>query len=625
MTLTPTHLVVNRLTDAGCGPKKNGKGWAARCPAHDDRDPSLSVDEGDDNQALICCHAGCDIDLILQKLNLTRADLFERRNGTSDHTIVATYRYVDENQHLLFEVVRYQPKDFRQRRPDGNGGWIWKLGDTRRVLYRLPRVVDAIAVGDPIFVVEGEKDVHAVEAAGETATCNPAGAGKWRDEYSAQLTGADVIIVADRDKTGRDHALAVAAALRPVAASIRLCEAAEGKDVTDHLAAGHSLEELALLDVDSDIDDSQTTDELRLRVWTPAELVDALQPFSWLVRSMLTAPTYGMCGGLKKTLKSYVTAAVVVAVASGEPLFGRFEVPTARPALVFVGEGGRDPYTRRMRRIAASFGVRFEDLPIFTVVEPADVNSVKFRGTLEDELAERQPGLVLLDPWYAYHGAERNASNLFEEGALLTSLSAPCIDAGATLLVNNHFNKTGSGRGLDRITQAGGQEWSDSWLLLAHREEPDVDIGSFRLILEIGSRQWGGATWDLDIELGRFDEELGEFDGDLTWTINTHAEADGTAGRTAKARDLILDIVADMPWAFTKTEVRDRVKGDRGAFDAAWDELHDGQDIVAERLPHAEGTRTVTRDLWAPAGTLRPGNPTGTDDTVRVASEMAFD
>ena len=78
--------------------------------------------------------------------------------------IVCTYEYTDEFGALLYEVVRFEPKDFRQRRPDGLGGWIWNLDDTRRVLYRLPELIESRALDHPIFIVEGEKDVENLRA-----------------------------------------------------------------------------------------------------------------------------------------------------------------------------------------------------------------------------------------------------------------------------------------------------------------------------------------------------------------------------------------------------------------------------------------------------------------------------
>ena len=74
--------------------------------------------------------------------------------------MVASYPYEDERGDILFEMVRFDPKDFRQRRPDGHGGWDWKLDGVRRVPYWLPELTEAIASGNIVFVVEGEKDCH---------------------------------------------------------------------------------------------------------------------------------------------------------------------------------------------------------------------------------------------------------------------------------------------------------------------------------------------------------------------------------------------------------------------------------------------------------------------------------
>jgi hypothetical protein len=103
------------------------------------------------------------------------------------------YSYADESGMLLYQVIRLEPKDFRQRRPDGNGGWIWSLGGTRRVLYRLPRLRSAIERAETIYIVEGEKDADALGEFGLTATTNAGGANKWRLEYAETLRGADVV------------------------------------------------------------------------------------------------------------------------------------------------------------------------------------------------------------------------------------------------------------------------------------------------------------------------------------------------------------------------------------------------------------------------------------------------
>jgi KaiC/GvpD/RAD55 family RecA-like ATPase len=200
-------------------------------------------------KVLITCRAGCETPDVLGALRLAMADTFDAPKERNDRpTIVATYDYVDEDEELLFQVVRFAPKDFRQRRPDGAGRWIWKMADTRRVLYRLPQVLAAVTDGRSIFVVEGEKDVAALESAGEVATCNPGGAGKWRPEHAEALRGAaEVIVVADRDAPGRAHADQVVASLRGLVELVLVVEGLEGKDAADHLAAGHTVDELAVV------------------------------------------------------------------------------------------------------------------------------------------------------------------------------------------------------------------------------------------------------------------------------------------------------------------------------------------------------------------------------------------
>lgn len=216
--------------------KRAGAGWSALCPAHEDRNPSLSISPGTNGNVLVHCHAGCPIDAVLAALNLTLADLQSDQphtNGTSE--IVATYDYTDEAGQLLFQCVRMQPKRFKQRRPDGDGGWIWDLKDTRRVLYHLPAILRAKLERRPIYVVEGEKDVATLETWGLTATTCPMGAGKWRKEFTAQLDGAEVLVIPDRDEPGQLHAAKILKALP----SARLLELpGPGKDVTDWMSLG---------------------------------------------------------------------------------------------------------------------------------------------------------------------------------------------------------------------------------------------------------------------------------------------------------------------------------------------------------------------------------------------------
>jgi putative DNA primase/helicase len=164
--------------------------------------------------------------------------------------IVAYYDYISADDELLFQVIRYEPKAFSQRRPDGEGRWINKMDGVERVLYRLPQVMAAVAAGLPVFVVEGEKAAEALAQIGVPATCSPGGANKWRASYSKPLTGADVVILPDNDDTGRDHAAAVAKELRGVARSVRIVALPgllEKGDAADWIAAGGTREALEAL------------------------------------------------------------------------------------------------------------------------------------------------------------------------------------------------------------------------------------------------------------------------------------------------------------------------------------------------------------------------------------------
>lgn len=219
-----------------------GAGYVAICPAHEDRAASLSVGEGDEGNVIIKCHAGCPTSQVVEAMGLHMRDLFARSTNFAEPD--AIYSYTDEAGVELFQAVRLPGKQFRQRTQGPDGEWIWKLEGVRRVIYRLPQVIAAIAAGRTIYVTEGEKDAESIIATGREATCNPMGAGKWRDEFAPFFQGAKVIIVADRDEPGRAHAEKVKASLQPYASAIFVLQAKRGKDVTDHLELGFDLTEL---------------------------------------------------------------------------------------------------------------------------------------------------------------------------------------------------------------------------------------------------------------------------------------------------------------------------------------------------------------------------------------------
>jgi len=164
----------------------------------------------------------------------------------SPSKIAATYDYRDEAGELLMQVVRMEPKTFRQRRPDGDG-WSWSVKGVRPVLYRLPELLaapDAV-----VYLVEGEKDADRLASLGLVATTNAGGAGKWKPEHSEFLRGRQVVILPDNDDAGRKHAQKVAKALLEVAAAriVGLQGLDEKGDVSDWLDAGGTADRLLQL------------------------------------------------------------------------------------------------------------------------------------------------------------------------------------------------------------------------------------------------------------------------------------------------------------------------------------------------------------------------------------------
>lgn len=236
----------------GLAPVTDGE-WVCKCPAHDDHKPSLWIkDRG--GKLVIACRAGCKSPEILAALNLTWGDLFVEDRPKQARKIVEVYDYTDEAGKLLFQSVRFEPKDFAQRRKAMRGdppeniknGWVWKGVFERvpKVLYRLPSVIGSHSV----ILVEGEKDVHAIEGlklSGCVATCNPMGAGKWEESFTAVLSGKRVCILPDNDEPGRKHAANIEAALKGKAKSVRtvnLPGLPDKGDVSDWLKT-HSREE----------------------------------------------------------------------------------------------------------------------------------------------------------------------------------------------------------------------------------------------------------------------------------------------------------------------------------------------------------------------------------------------
>jgi hypothetical protein len=397
-------------------------------------------------------------------------------------------------------------------------------------------------------------------------------------------------------------------------------------DVSDHLAAGHFVEDLVPL---SGADLARLIDGNDAGSWlweTGADLTGPEAPMRWLVKGLWADGSHGVIAGEEKTLKSYFVAGVAVAVAAGVPAFGRWAVPEPGPVLMLVGEGGMRPFRRRLRRIARAYGVDLAELPLHVTSAIAPVDGAEFREQLTAMLTAVRPRLVVLDPLYAYHPANVAASDLYARGPVLAALAALVTDTGAALMVVDHFNKSGSGTNLARISQAGMKEWVDSWVLVEHAAPPDVAGGRFRLGLTIGSRQWGGGEHALAYDVGAFNEDNGEHEGEIVWAVSKRDRTDRSAAGD-KTRDAIRGVLADHdPFTLTKTQLAALTKGNSSAFYEALDAMVADASVLCERRAADEGGVSKTRERYALNDALYTrfrSTPTG--EAVGLGSDLRPD
>jgi RecA-family ATPase len=384
----------------------------------------------------------------------------------------AIYDYVDESGNLLFQVCRKANKEFPQRRPTSNGEWQWNLDKIRRVLYRLPQLIEAVASDYIVFVVEGEKDADRLASLNIAATTNPGGASKWRNEYNEHLHGANVVIIPDNDPPGRAHAQAIAESLSSTASRIRLFDLAkhwpacpEGGDISDFLNAGHSVEQLWKL-VGSLPDWKPETKP------TPAEPLpyidvarEPIPPRRWFVHEKIPDRNVSLFSGEGGRGKSLLAKQLSAATVLGLDWIGT--LPEPGPVIYLNYEDDDEEICHRLTAIANHHNVSrktlTDDLHIVSLVgQDAPLASFdRFTGAISPtRLFDRlhrdalrfQPKLIVLDSSAdVFPGNEIDRRQTRQFITLLRRLS---IDAKAATILISHPSLSGitSGSGLSGTT-----------------------------------------------------------------------------------------------------------------------------------------------------------------------------
>lgn len=234
-----------------------------KCPAHDDKQASLTVTKGRDS-VLIHCHANCSTENVLSAAGLKMSDLFyqEKRTGSSwqyyiesreKKRIEAVYNYVSINGGYAFTKVRMQGKKMLYGILENERFTYGLRGRTRKELKAVYGSVQAInkavSEGKPIFIPEGEKDVDTLIKHGYTAF-SYGGVNDWAADMAQLCKGAVVYVLADNDEPGRRVANIIKSDLQGIAKSAKVIVPVPDipkADISDYFAAGHSKEDFESL------------------------------------------------------------------------------------------------------------------------------------------------------------------------------------------------------------------------------------------------------------------------------------------------------------------------------------------------------------------------------------------
>lgn len=425
--------IVDALNTAGC--KQTGHDWT--CPVHKggaERSPSLSVNPGDKGVVMIC-QAGCNTDDVLRFIGKKPSDLFD--NKTEGKKIAATYDYKDRDGNLIYQVVRYEPKEFRQRQPDGAGGWKWTIKGVDRVPYRLPEVLAAIKEGKTINVVEGEKDADRLWSIGEPATCNSGGAGKWPADFAQFFEGCNVRVIRDNDEAGQKHADIVYESLN-TKAFVSVLAPAKGKDISDHLNAGLGMDALVSeRNVGESVERENPLNNRLLKI----DEVDNLPAPQYLIEDFIAADTLAVLYGLPGHGKSFVALDWALSMAHGLDVWMTKKVMQG-PVLYLVAEG------------LSGYGIRKrswrKEHPVYTEGElqwlrdPVNLLDTAQVKDLIDLCNREQPMLIVIDTLArCMPGADENAPGPIS--LAIEALDTIRRETRACVLIVHHSTKEGAG------------------------------------------------------------------------------------------------------------------------------------------------------------------------------------
>ena len=407
-----SEFIERLAAQTGFNPKKSDHSYVARCPAHDDRNPSLSITEGNDGKVLMKCFAGCSLEAICQSVDVKITDLFPETRRASNVSKIE-YPYLDAEGRVIFSKVRLEPglngkkKSFYWERLDENGLAVKNLKGCQKVLYRLPEVLKGITNGESIFLVEGEKDADRLVQSDLIATTTSESLF-WSNEFTEILKEADVLILYDYDKTGIERKNLLCERLYGQVKRLRVVELPgltyqddHGSDISDWLKNGNTTEQLLEL-VETMPDYAPLLKKGQLRVVTMKDFLEISLPKRELILAPFL-PTQGLCLLYAKrgVGKTHIAIGIGYAVATGGQ-FLKWKAPKPRKVLYIDGEMPACSMQERLSRIALTEDIKPPDSTYFRLITPdlqdgpmPDLSTKEGRAIIDSHIQDSD--LIIID------------------------------------------------------------------------------------------------------------------------------------------------------------------------------------------------------------------------------------
>jgi hypothetical protein len=358
---------------------------------------------------------------------------------------------------MLFQKQRFEPKDFVQRAPNGKGGWIYKLGELTKPLYRLPALITCQVA----MITEGEKDADALMALpwsslanGKpapivSATCNfdGAGPGKWKDAYSPYFAGRMVVIFQDNDDAGRLHAAEVAASVERYAFSVKVLsfpDLAEHGDVSNYLET-HTLKDLMELVRQTAHWKAPQREEIKPFLVPPSQILKGDPELDWLVPGVIHRGSKGLIVASPKAGKSMIALDLGVALACRQSWLGQPCLSRPVKTAIISREDGPGLTKKRVGQFARARNVdmqtldewlrfnTYEQKRSFSIESDADIEEIV--KWLKQEAIE----FCIFDVLNILHGADENSNTAMTQ--VMKRFDTIKAESGADIAIIHHDKK----------------------------------------------------------------------------------------------------------------------------------------------------------------------------------------